>query len=74
MAVFCTSLLGIAAWIAAAVYFKLQDSRGKNNWGLWSWSCANKSLQNGKMSFATMCVEMVRVEIPVVLSSAVMSR
>jgi hypothetical protein len=58
-AVFCTSLLGIAAWVVAAAYFKWQDSRGKKSWDLWSWSCSHKSLENGKMSFETMCVEMV---------------
>ncbi|KIW88325.1 uncharacterized protein Z519_10892 [Cladophialophora bantiana CBS 173.52] len=57
-AVFFTSLLGIAAWIAAAVYFKWQDNKGNKSWDLWSWSCTHKSLKNGKMSFETMCVEM----------------
>ncbi|KAF4633703.1 hypothetical protein G7Y89_g4415 [Cudoniella acicularis] len=57
-AVFFTSLLGIAAWIVAAVYFKTQDTKGKTSWDLWSWSCSHKSLENGKMSFETMCVEM----------------
>ncbi|KIW30784.1 uncharacterized protein PV07_02485 [Cladophialophora immunda] len=57
-AVFFTSLLGIAAWVAAAVYFKWQDNEGKKSWDLWSWSCTHKSLKNGKMSFETMCVEM----------------
>lgn len=58
-AVFFTSLVGIAAWIAAAAYFKWQDSQGKKSWDLWSWSCTHKSLKNGKMSFESMCVEMV---------------
>ncbi|KAH8684493.1 hypothetical protein BGZ60DRAFT_397674 [Tricladium varicosporioides] len=57
-AVFFSSVFGIAAWIAAAVYFKIQDTKGKTSWDLWSWSCGHKSLQNGKMSFEIMCVEM----------------
>jgi hypothetical protein len=52
------SITGIAAWIAAAAYFKWQDSRGKKSWDLWSWSCNHKSLVNGKMSYETMCTEM----------------
>ncbi|OAL35370.1 hypothetical protein AYO20_05421 [Fonsecaea nubica] len=57
-AVFFTSLIGIAAWVAAAVYFKLQDNKGKKGWGLWSWSCTHQYLNNGKMSFEFMCTEM----------------
>ncbi|KIX97719.1 uncharacterized protein Z520_06497 [Fonsecaea multimorphosa CBS 102226] len=55
---FLTSIVGIATWITAAVYFKLQDNKGERNWTLWSWSCSHKDLVNGKMSFQTMCVEL----------------
>ena len=58
-AVFVSSAFGLAAWLAAALYFKLQDSKCKRNWGLWSWSCSHKSLENGKMSFEAMCVKLV---------------
>ncbi|KAK4947660.1 hypothetical protein LTR10_013606 [Elasticomyces elasticus] len=56
--VFFTSLLGIAGWVAAAVYFKLQDTKGKADWTLWSWACTHEDLSNGKMSFKKMCIEM----------------
>ncbi|OQU96079.1 hypothetical protein CLAIMM_02215 isoform 2 [Cladophialophora immunda] len=55
---FLTSLVGIAIWVTAAVYFKLQDNKGERNWTLWSWSCSHKYLVNGKMSFQAMCVEL----------------
>ncbi|OAP54955.1 hypothetical protein AYL99_10655 [Fonsecaea erecta] len=55
---FFTSMVGIAIWVVAAVYFKLQDNKRERNWTLWSWSCSHKDLINGKMSFAAMCVEL----------------
>lgn len=57
--VWFTSLAAIAAWIAAAAYFKSQDAMGQRNWTLWSWSCSHENLVNGKMSFKAMCVKLV---------------
>jgi hypothetical protein len=57
--VFGTSCLGVALWIAAAVYFKIQDSKGWRGWTLFSWSCEHTDLITGKMSFEAMCVRMV---------------
>lgn len=63
--VFFTSIVGIIVWIAAAVYFKLQDSKGQANWTLWSWSCSHENLINGKMSFKAMCVRLVSLTPPI---------
>ncbi len=39
------------------IYFKIQDTKGKTSWDLWSWSCSHPSLENGKMSFESICIQ-----------------
>jgi hypothetical protein len=58
----------VALWIAAAVYFKIQDSKGWRGWTLFSWSCEHTNLTSGKMSFEAMCVRMASdpMEVPCV--------
>jgi hypothetical protein len=60
-AVYLSSILMLAAWIAAAVYFKIVDSAGakKKNWDLWSWTCRKRAEKDGDVAWNALCVENV---------------
>src|SRR5689334_12490181 len=64
LTVFLTSLAGIALWVAAVVYFKVQERKGAPIWTLWSWSCTHEDWTNGKMSFKSMCTKLVSFSSP----------
>ncbi|KAG8664192.1 uncharacterized protein FPOAC1_013899 [Fusarium poae] len=58
VAVFVSSGLVIAGWIAASVYLIVDKEVLKNNhWDLWSWSCQNNSRQS-YIPWASLCTEM----------------
>ncbi|KIW70961.1 hypothetical protein PV04_03188 [Phialophora macrospora] len=56
--VFFTSIAGIALWIGAVAYFKVQEQKGQPIWTLWSWSCTHEDWTNGKMTFSAMCTKL----------------
>lgn len=65
-AVFITPALGMVTWLAVAIYFKLPKRKGQANCDVWSGSCTNRSLGNGKMSSEAMCVKAVRCPHPAI--------
>ncbi|KAL7944727.1 hypothetical protein V8C42DRAFT_325705 [Trichoderma barbatum] len=52
------SIFSIAAWIAAVVYYKVDNARGKKHWDIWSWSCTHETWKGSKVSFEPLCVEL----------------
>jgi hypothetical protein len=56
-------MLSIAAWIAAVVYYKVDNARGKKHWDIWSWSCTHETWNGSKVNFEPLCIELVRLEI-----------
>ncbi|KAL6806404.1 hypothetical protein GGI42DRAFT_352221 [Trichoderma sp. SZMC 28013] len=57
-AVALTSIFSIVAWIAAVVYYKVDNARGKKHWDIWSWSCSHETWNASKVSFEPLCVEL----------------
>ncbi|UKZ76792.1 hypothetical protein TrVFT333_004504 [Trichoderma virens FT-333] len=53
-----TSIFSIVAWIAAVVYYKVDNARGKKHWDIWSWSCTHETWNSSKVSFEPLCVEL----------------
>ncbi|RFU79997.1 hypothetical protein TARUN_2219 [Trichoderma arundinaceum] len=52
------STFSIVAWIAAVVYYKVDNTRGKKHWDIWSWSCTHETWKGSKVSFEPLCVEL----------------
>ncbi|KAL7930770.1 hypothetical protein V8C35DRAFT_329999 [Trichoderma chlorosporum] len=52
------STFSIIAWIAAVVYYKVDNARGKKHWDIWSWSCTHETWDSSKVSFEPLCVEL----------------
>ncbi|RGP62925.1 hypothetical protein FSPOR_8908 [Fusarium sporotrichioides] len=58
VAVFVSSGVVIAGWIAATIYLIVDKEVLRNNhWDLWSWSCQNSSRQS-YIPWASLCTEM----------------
>ncbi|KAK6535579.1 hypothetical protein TWF694_002034 [Orbilia ellipsospora] len=57
--VYFSSVIFIAAWIGALVYFKIIDSQGanRNHWDIWSYTCYNRA-QTGNVPWKALCIEM----------------
>ncbi|KAJ9614015.1 hypothetical protein H2200_002151 [Cladophialophora chaetospira] len=56
--VYISSAILIAFWVAAMVYFKLANYKGKDKkqWDIWTWSCHERHVK-GKIGWKALCVE-----------------
>ncbi|KAK6537862.1 hypothetical protein TWF694_010762 [Orbilia ellipsospora] len=60
LCIYFSSIIFIAAWIGALVYFKLVHSQGakRTRWDVWTWTCQNRDVTNAKIPWKSLCIEM----------------
>ncbi|KAF3910613.1 hypothetical protein ABW21_db0203984 [Orbilia brochopaga] len=61
ISVYLTSIVFIAAWIGALIYFRIDYSQGesKSRWDMWAYTCQNKAKTGGNIPWNALCIQMV---------------
>ncbi|KAK6359339.1 hypothetical protein TWF696_000500 [Orbilia brochopaga] len=72
LSVYLTSVLFIAAWIAALVYFRIDYSQGeqKSRWDMWAYTCQNKAKTGGTIPWNVLCIQMEYTWIAEIVAAA----